>query len=406
MCRLDWVSEFSPPRTQKQLSYLVGWLCVLGWQVGNTAIGYLCGTIIQGLVILNNPSYEAKPWHGTLIIFAVLTFCYIFNAFLASKLPLLEGIVVVIHIAGFFAILIVLWVLADTTPASEVFTTFNNGGGWSTQGASCLVGILSPVFSFVGPDAATHMAEELRDASRSLPLAMVWTAIVNGAMGFVMIVTFCMMIGDVETALASPTGYAFIEVFYNATHSKAGTSVMVALFIIMLLFGCVTNFATSSRQLWAFVSSPCSLPETYLTFSQARDRGTPFSSTLAHVQPGRDIPLNSITATYVFCMLLSLINLGSAVALNIITSLGTGALLSSYIVSVSCIILKRLRGEPLLPRRWSLGKWGLPINIVSVLFMTLCFIMNFFPQSPHELTAQSFNWNIVIVSSTRLMTTI
>lgn len=98
-------------------------------------------------------------------------------------------------------------------------------------------------------------------------------------------------------------------------------------------------------------------------------------------------------------MLLSLINLGSAVALNIITSLGTGALLCSYIVSVSCIILKRLRGEPLLPRRWSLGKWGLPINIVSVLFMILCFVMNFFPQSPHELTAVSFNWNIVIVST-------
>jgi choline transport protein len=253
---IDWVSEFSPPRTQKQLSYLVGWLCVLGWQVGNTAIGYLCGTIIQGLVTLNNPSYEAQPWHATLIIFAVLTFCFVFNAFLASKLPLLEGIVVVIHICGFFAILIVLWVLADTTSASEVFTTFNNGGGWGTQGASCLVGILSPVFSFVGPDAATHMAEELQDASRSLPLAMVWTAIVNGAMGFVMIVTFCMTIGDVDTALASPTGYAFIEVFCNATHSKAGTSVMVALFIIMLLFGCVTNFATSSRQLWAFVGGP------------------------------------------------------------------------------------------------------------------------------------------------------
>ena len=98
-------------------------------------------------------------------------------------------------------------------------------------------------------------------------------------------------------------------------------------------------------------------------------------------------------------MLLSLINLGSEVALNIITSLGTGALLSSYIVSVSCIIPKRLRGEPLLPRRWSLGTWGLPINIVSVLFMTLCFVMNFFPQSPHELTAESFNWNIVIVSA-------
>ena len=209
-------------------------------------------------MILNNPSYEPRPWHGTLIIFAVLTFCFIFNAFLASKLPLLEGVVVILHVCGFFAILIVLWVLADVSPASEVFTSFNNGGGWATQSASCMVGILSPVFSFIGPDSATHMAEELQDASRSLPLAMVWTAIVNGAMGLVMIVTFCMMIGDVEIALSSPTGYAFIEIFYNATHSKAGTSFMVAIFIIMLLFGCVTNFATSSRQLWAFVSQSSS----------------------------------------------------------------------------------------------------------------------------------------------------
>ena len=81
--------------------------------------------------------------------------------------------------------------------------------------------------------------------------------------------------------------------------------------------------------------------------------------------------MNAIIFSYIFAMILSLINLGSAVALNIITSLGTGALISSYIVSISCIIVKRIRKEPLLPRRWSLGKYGLPINIFSVLFLLL-----------------------------------
>lgn len=164
------------------------------------------------MVALNNPSYEPTRWQAVLIIWAVLTFSLVFNTFLASRLPLLEGVVLVIHIGGFFAILIVLWVLADTDPASEVFTSFYNGGGWPTQGAACLVGILSPVFSFVGPDAATYMAEELRDASRSLPRAMMWTAYVNGSMGFVMIITFMMMLGDPETALDSATGYPFIDV--------------------------------------------------------------------------------------------------------------------------------------------------------------------------------------------------
>lgn len=233
----------------------MGWLCVLGWQVGNTAIAYLAGTIIQGLAILNNPDYTPKAWEGTLIIWAVLTFSIVFNTFFASKLPLLEGIVLVLHILGFFAILIPLWVLGDmSTPASKVFFTFQDGGSWGSQGLSCLVGMLSPVFSFIGPDSATHMSEELHDASRSLPLAMMWTAAINGAMGFVTICTFVMVIGDLETVLETPTGYAFIQVFYNATRSHAGTSVMVGILIIMLLFGCVTNFATSSRQLWAFVS--------------------------------------------------------------------------------------------------------------------------------------------------------
>ena len=108
--------------------------------------------------------------------------------------------------------------------------------------------------------------------------------------------------------------------------------------------------------------------------------------------------MNAIYVTYSLAMLLTLINLGSEVALNIITSLGTGALTCSYIVSISCIIRKRLVGEPLLPRPWSLGIWGLPINIIGVCFLILCFVMNFFPQSPKNLDATTFNWNILIVS--------
>ncbi|KAK3699758.1 hypothetical protein LTR37_016267 [Vermiconidia calcicola] len=351
-----WVSEFAPKSAQRILSYIVGWLCVLGWQVGNTSIAYLGGTIIQGLITLNRPDYTPQPWQGVLLTWAVLTFSMVFNTFFASKLPLLEGIVLVLHVVGFFAILIPLWVLADMPkPASEVFFTFSDGGGWGNQGLSCLVGLLSPVFSFIGPDSATHMSEELKDASRTLPQAMIWTALINGALGFAAICTFVMSIGDLEEVLATPTRYPFIQVFYNATLSNVGTSVMVALFITMIVFGCLTNFATSSRQLWAF----------------ARDNGMPFSGWLSTVRPGWDIPLNALIFTYGFAMLLTLIALGSDVALNVITSLTTGALVSSYIVSISCLIIKRARNEPFLPRRWTLGKLGMPVNIFSVLFLCL-----------------------------------
>ncbi|ORY11433.1 amino acid/polyamine transporter I [Clohesyomyces aquaticus] len=375
-----WVSEFAPKSGQKFLSYIVGWLCVLGWQVGNTAIAFLSSQQIQGLIILNNPNYVPQRWHLTLLVIAVMTFCQLFNTFLARKLPLVEGIILILHICGFFAILIPLWVLGDRAESAHtVFTTFTDGGGWGNIGLSCLIGMLTPIFSFIGPDSATHMAEELRDASKSLPWAMVATAIVNGALGFVMLVTFCMMAGNIEDLLATPTGQPFIQVFYNATGSKAGTSAMTAIMITMATFGCVTNVATSSRQVWAF----------------ARDQGLPFSPWLAHVRPGWDLPLNSIMISYLIAVLLSLINLGSTVAFNIVTSLGTGALLCSYIVSIGCVTLKRLRKEPLLPSRFSLGRYGLPINIFSVLFLCLAFVMTFFPSVPHP-TPVGMNWNILV----------
>jgi choline transport protein len=130
----------------------------LGWQTGSAASAFLAGTEIQALILLNHEHYVPKEWHGVLIVFAVAAFCGIFNTFLARKLPLVEGTVLILHILGFFAILTPLWILAPRSPAKDVFTQFVDNG-WGSTGLSCLVGILAPTVSFLGSDAATHMSE-------------------------------------------------------------------------------------------------------------------------------------------------------------------------------------------------------------------------------------------------------
>jgi amino acid transporter len=104
-----WVSEWSPPSCQRFLSYIVGWLCFTGWQAAICSITFLCGTIIQGLIALNNEKYALegqRPWHGTLLVIAVTAFAIFFNTALAKKLPLVEGLLLVLHVVGFFAIII------------------------------------------------------------------------------------------------------------------------------------------------------------------------------------------------------------------------------------------------------------------------------------------------------------
>ena len=100
----------------------------------------------------------------------------------------------------------------------------------------------------------------------------------------------------------------------------------------------------------------------------------------------------------VIAILLSLINIGSTVAFNAIASLGVASLLSSYIISFSCLIVKRLRHEPFPPARWSLGRHGLWINVVSVIFLVVIWFFCFWPIGNHP-EASSMNWNVLIYCS-------
>lgn len=239
---------------------------------GNPASAQLTSTLVQGLVLLKNEDANVVAlWQTALFIMIFIVVAVAFNIFLAKKLPLVEGIFLVLHVVGFFAFLITLWVMGDRAPAGQVFTQFSDGGGWGNMGLSCLVGITTPLWCFLGPDAGAHMAEELKDASRVLPSAMVWATLFNGLLGLAMLITLCFCLGNVDDVLNSPTGVPIIQVLHNSTGSMAGTAVLTVVLILLSLVGTITCFAASSRQVWAF----------------ARDKGFPFSGFIAFVGGAR-----------------------------------------------------------------------------------------------------------------------
>lgn len=85
-----------------------------------------------------------------------------------------------------------------------------------------------------------------------LPRTLMWSVVPNGLMALIMGVTFIFCIGDIEEVLASPTYEPFIQVFFNATQSYAGATVMTFVIMLMLTSACVSEVATASRQLWSF----------------------------------------------------------------------------------------------------------------------------------------------------------
>jgi amino acid transporter len=130
-----------------------------------------------------------------------------------GALPKFEIFIIVFHIAGFITILSVLWVYAPHNSAHFVFTTSLNEGGWSTQGLSYCIGFMGNVATFVGADASVHMAEEVERAAWNIPRAIICSMLINGMVGFTMMLTILFCLGDVDTVLDSATGYPFIQVF-------------------------------------------------------------------------------------------------------------------------------------------------------------------------------------------------
>jgi amino acid transporter len=65
----------------------------------------------------------------------------------------------------------------------------------------------------------------------------------------------------------------------------------------------------------------------------------------------RNVPDNAVCLTSIAAGILCLVNLGSTFAFNIIVSLTLLALLSTYMISIGCVLLKRLIGEELPPAR-------------------------------------------------------
>lgn len=137
----------------------LGWLTVIGWQATYATSCYLCGSLIQGLISLTRKEYIPHNWHSTLLYWAIAIFSVGINCVGGKLLPRFEGFILILHILGFFAILIPLTYMADHGTAKEVFTKFLNIGGFPSQGLSFFVGLVGCIFAFAGGDAAVHVGQ-------------------------------------------------------------------------------------------------------------------------------------------------------------------------------------------------------------------------------------------------------
>lgn len=261
------------------------------------------------------------------------------------------------------------------------------------------------------------MSEEITNAAVAVPTSIMLSVLINGSLGFGMLIAMLFCSGDLGSALESPTGYPFLAIFLEATGSIAGTAVMGSIVTTMGATTSVGMLASTSRQFWSF----------------ARDRGIPGWRLWSQVSCSSNtnplirifglivkpqvtersaVPLYSVLMTSVIACLLALINIGSSVAFNDLCSMSISGLYLSYMVVGGLLLWRRCTGGISSVRSsdsaiintagaklvWGPfhvpGIFGILINTWALIYMTIAVFFSFWPPS-WAVTVQTMNFSVV-----------
>lgn len=113
-----------------------------------------------------------------------------------------------------------------------------------------------------------------------------------------------------------------------------------------------------------------------LMFSMARDGRLPFSRRLAHVNPRTGTPIGPSVVIGVGCLLVLALNVGNAALFTTLTSVCIVLIYCAYLLVTVPMLWRRLHGwagtrgmtDSLGAPLFSLGRWGLPVNVLAVVY--------------------------------------
>ncbi|OAP57273.1 hypothetical protein AYL99_08011 [Fonsecaea erecta] len=376
----SWVAILTPPKWARLTSYLCGWFIVIGFLSAGAANGFIGASFVLGMAQIAHPDFVIERWHTCLVCYLVLILAAAVNVWGRHLLNKMGKVMITFNLLSFVVVIIVI-LAKDQQKASAafVFKDFNNNTGFGNSYAS-LLGILQAAFGMTGYDATAHMTEEMRNARKDAPKAIIWSVWVGAFTGFAFLIASFFCIRNLTAIETSSTGVPLIAIFYEATGSVGGAIGLTTLITIIALVSLCFLMAQSSRVIFSF----------------ARDHGLPFSGIISKVHPTLHVPTYSILTVLVVNMALMAIYFGSVTGFNTVLGISTEGFYLSYIMPLLVRIWGRLQGREDIDSAYSLGRFGMLFNVVGILYLTFAAIVFNFP-SVSPVNADNMNYTSAAV---------
>jgi len=364
------IYQWSKRLSNRTLGWFTGWIYFWAQVVTVTAVSVIVAFVIDGLhaaafpladgavAFLDSPDPTGITTMFTMISVTTLAITTVINAFGVRLLSILNNIGVATEIIGMGVFALVLLFFANHQPVSVLFDTA--GVEAATNGnylASFALGMFMALFVVYGFDTAGTFGEETIDASRQAPRGVLSALLISGVIGAVFLVAVILAIPSVPDAMAEgqaggfPIATTISTVLSGELIAGITFGEIYLVIILASVFVCTLAIQGAASR---------------LMFSMGRDKHLPGGSLWGRVNHSTQTPVNAVLAVGVLAVIPILVigPLGGF----FLSIAATGLIYLSYFLCNVGVLMARTKGWPHKPAWFNLGRWGMPVNILALVY--------------------------------------
>jgi urea carboxylase system permease len=265
-----------------------------------------------------------------------------------------NSIGVTCEIVGVAAVILALISAAQRGPEVVADVSVVAGSDLGAVGAFLVSGLMA-AYVMVGFNSAGELSEETKNPRKTAPRTILSALIISGIGGGLMIITALMAAPSLDDGRLATEGLPYVLTAVLGTFWGKVLLVDVA----VAIFVCTLAIQTAGSR---------------LVFSMARDGKLPASALLSSVHPERGTPMWPSIAIGGLAVGVLAINIGNAALFTTLCSVCIVMVYLAYLLVTVPQLLSRLRGDwdqvgQTMPGGlFSLGRWGLPVNVLAVLY--------------------------------------
>jgi amino acid transporter len=201
------------------------------------------------------------------------------------------------------------------------------------------------LFVIYGFDTAATLAEETKDPRRAAPKAVLFSIVGAFIIGGVFLLGTLMAIPNMHTAITNVWSPANV---IEANFSTGFATLYLFVVSAAIFVCCLSIMAATIR----------------LCFGMSRDNTLPFSKQLSKVAPSLHTPVWTCVVIAVLAAVPFIQYSGAAT----VAIAATAMIYLSYFLGNIAILRARLGGWPKISAPFRLGRWGLLVNIVGLIY--------------------------------------